>query len=236
MFLLASPRTKPRCVIYQRFARTITLFTSPSFPVLVLIPNTVRSALKRCSSRTLIVGAIDLALANGGLYRLHRLQYKLWSELELILLQEELFWYQRARSNWINTIVRRRRNYISALNNVAGCWVTDSTELEKMVVDYFSDLYTLAASDSTSCPLPLGGISEICNSDLLGLVSPMDDEEIWKFVRRMGAYKAPGIDGFHPVFYHSCWPTIRESVCTFIREFFASGSLSSMVNETLRLK
>ncbi|KAL8161932.1 LOW QUALITY PROTEIN: hypothetical protein V2J09_013421, partial [Rumex salicifolius] len=141
---------------------------------------------------------IDLALANGGPYRLHRLQYKLWSEFELILLQEELFWYQRARSNWIKCGDRNTTFFHTSTINAADCWVTDSTEFENMWIILLISI-TLPASDSASCPLPLGGFPEIRNSDLLDLVSPMDDEEIWKSVRRMGAYKAPGIDGFQSV-------------------------------------
>ncbi|KAL8150248.1 hypothetical protein V2J09_020056 [Rumex salicifolius] len=49
----------------------------------------------------------------------------------------------------------------------------------------------------------------------------------------MGAYKAPGIDGFQPVFYQKCWNVVRESVCTFIRDFFSSGCLPPDANETL---
>ena len=46
------------------------------------------------------------------------------------------------------------------------------------------------------------------------------------------ADKAPGLDGFSVGFYQSFWDIIGEDVSKYIRDFFASGSLSNRQNET----
>lgn len=81
---------------------------------------------------------IDRACAVGGNGHLKHLQHNLWKEYQDILNQEELFWYQRAKQDWIkfgdrntkffhlSTLVKRRRNSIEAL-------IADNGE---MVFDY----------------------------------------------------------------------------------------------------
>ena len=77
-----------------------------------------------------------------------KLEKKLQRELDLILRQEELIWFQRSCEDWINsggrntkfyhasTIVRRSRNKIRALKNSEGVWVTDKYMLEVMMQEY----------------------------------------------------------------------------------------------------
>ncbi|KAL8142910.1 LOW QUALITY PROTEIN: hypothetical protein V2J09_015942 [Rumex salicifolius] len=191
------------------------------------------------------IQGIDSAIANGGPICLMTLQNKLRTELEAVLLQEEMFWFQKARCKWIecgdrnttffhtSTVIRRRRNRISVLKDSTENRVTDSDMLESMVVDYFAELFTLPVADRDSNFLPPGGFPRISNTDLLALSTPFKDDEIWASVRRMGAYKSPRIDGFQPVFYHSCWDIVNVSVCNFIRAFFASGQLPAEVNATI---
>ncbi|KAL8168157.1 hypothetical protein V2J09_009656 [Rumex salicifolius] len=161
------------------------------------------------------IQGIDVALYNDGPDRLLIIQNKLKAELKTILLQEELFWYQKSRSQWL-------RN-----------WITEKGELKEMVVHYFTDLYTLHVANSTLVQLSMGGFPIISNTELMRLLAPFGEDEIWLYVRCTRAYKALGIDGFQPVFYHNCWTTVRDSVCSFIRNFFAIGSLSTEVNETI---
>ncbi|KAL8171581.1 hypothetical protein V2J09_023385 [Rumex salicifolius] len=186
---------------------------------------------------------IDSAIANGGPSRLMSLQNKLRIELELVLLQEKMFWFQKVRCKWIecgdrntaffhtSVVIRRRRNRISTLKDSSGNWITDSDMLESMVVDYFAELFTLPVEERDNNLLAPGGFPRISNSDLLAISTPFSDDEIWASVRCMGAYKALGIDGFQSVFYHSCW--VNVSVCRFIREFFTSGHLPTEVNATI---
>lgn len=52
-------------------------------------------------------------------------------------------------------------------------------------------------------------------------------------VRSMGKYKAPGTDGFQPVFYQDSWDVVGESVTRFGLEFFESGVLAEGMNDAM---
>ncbi|KAJ0267106.1 Reverse transcriptase domain-containing protein [Hirschfeldia incana] len=58
-------------------------------------------------------------------------------------------------------------------------------------------------------------------------------EEVERAVRKMGSFKAPGPDGFQPVFYQRCWETVGSSVVRFILLFFETGKLPEDTNNAL---
>lgn len=144
---------------------------------------------------------------------LSRLLQKLGKEYFLILLQEELFWRQKARCDWvrfgdINTkffhlaaIVRRKRNKIEALIRDNGELVMDDHELSTTTVDYFKSLYTATGDLNnlhTSVTFPT-----LSNASLMEIEAEFTDLEIKDVVFCMGTLKVPGPDGLQPIFYHS---------------------------------
>ncbi|KAL8129329.1 LOW QUALITY PROTEIN: hypothetical protein V2J09_018484 [Rumex salicifolius] len=160
------------------------------------------------------IQGIDNALNLGGPDRLLSLQHKLIAELENILLQKEIFWFQKpvAIGLIVGIITPRFSIRILALKDSSDSLVTERMQLKDMVVGYFAYLYMLPMSETFPVQLITVGVSPITNADLLHIVRPVTDDKIWSSVRRMQAYKAPGVDGFQPVFYHNCWDTVRESV------------------------
>ncbi|KAJ0230616.1 Reverse transcriptase domain-containing protein [Hirschfeldia incana] len=49
----------------------------------------------------------------------------------------------------------------------------------------------------------------------------------------MGSFKAPGPDGFQPVFYQRCWDTVGGSVIQFVLDFFRTGELPRNTNNAV---
>ena len=98
-------------------------------------------------------------LAEGGPHYLLKLEQKLWHQLDDVLQQIELFWFQKSRLEYIrdrvrntcfyhlSTIVRRRLNRIEGLQRTDGTWAIESEELKALMVDYYKELYT---DDTTS--------------------------------------------------------------------------------------
>lgn len=78
----------------------------------------------------------------------------LLKELDVVLEQEEILWYQKSRDKWIvfgdrntkyyhtNTIVRQKRNRIEMLKDDDGRWIDQSEELEKLAITYYKRLYS----------------------------------------------------------------------------------------------
>ncbi|XP_019087314.1 PREDICTED: uncharacterized protein LOC109127232 [Camelina sativa] len=87
-------------------------------------------------------------------------------ELDVVLEQEEMIWFQKSREKWIvvgdrnttyfhtSTIVRRRRNHIEMLKKDDGVWVSDSSEFETLAVGYYKKLYSMEDVDQGGEPLP----------------------------------------------------------------------------------
>lgn len=73
----------------------------------------------------------------------------------------------------------------------------------------------------------------LTNQDRLHLNRDFSAEEVEKAVRNMGSFKAPGPDGFQPIFYQRCWETVGESVIRFVQLFFETGKLPENTNDAL---
>lgn len=56
--------------------------------------------------------------------------------------------------------------------------------------------------------------------------------EIFNAINHMGAFKAPGPDGFQTAFYQRQWPIIRESITKLVKDIFRDPSQVREVNET----
>jgi hypothetical protein len=112
-------------------------------------------------------------------------------QIEELLEQEELYWVQRGRVNWLkhwdqNTTffhrsasARRKRNFIRQLKNVAGDIVDDQGQLLNMAADYFQHLFTaeVQVPDQELIDKVQPCVSNEMNEKLL---SPFSREEVKK--------------------------------------------------------
>lgn len=83
-----------------------------------------------------------------------KLEKKLSKELNVVLEQEQILWWQKPRANFlidgdqntrffhISTIVQRKANKVTTLKDQAGNWMFDSSDLEHMALAYFENLYS----------------------------------------------------------------------------------------------
>ncbi|XP_043818255.1 uncharacterized protein LOC122725284 [Manihot esculenta] len=115
------------------------------------------------------IEGVQRALAlNGYPPNLVKLDFLLRQKMEEVLKQEELYWFQRSKEEWIvsgerNTKfyylaakVKKKRKLISALQDSNGQWVTDEASLENLVVQFYKGLFT---NDSTYVLSNLEGIA-----------------------------------------------------------------------------
>ena len=166
-------------------------------------------------------------------------------EFEEVLEQEEIIWFQKSREKWIelgdrnttyfhtSTIIRRRRNRIEMLKNGDEILVTDSQELETMAVEYYKTLYSMEDVESCVDTLDPVGFAVLTVGELADLNKPFSSMEVENSIRSMGKFKAPGPDGFQPVFYQECWDVVGASVTQFVLNCFASGQLPAGLNDAL---
>ena len=97
---------------------------------------------------------IQRSLAIRPSHNLVMLERHLHVELDCVLSQEEELWALKPRMNWmmfgdrntsfyhISTLVRRKRNTISAIMSTTGEWVHDENEVKEVIRNGFAKLYS----------------------------------------------------------------------------------------------
>ena len=96
---------------------------------------------------------IQRILATGRQSHLIKLEAKLRREMDDVLNDEEMLWFQKSRMEAIcdgdrntryfhlSTIIKRRRNRIEALMDESNSWVNDDRRVKKLIFDYWSSLF-----------------------------------------------------------------------------------------------
>lgn len=147
-----------------------------------------------------------------------------------MLAQEKILWYQKSREEWLEYGDRntryfhgvatntRRRNRITSLQDESGNWIDQPEELEDHAMRYYSNLFFV--HDTAPSFHMQNSFPTLEEHTLRHLARDVIDEEIFSIVKSFGAFKAPGLDGFHAIFYHSQWQLIGQSFCELIRNIF----------------
>ncbi|XP_019150525.1 PREDICTED: uncharacterized protein LOC109147318 [Ipomoea nil] len=173
-----------------------------------------------------------------------RLERKLRLELDEVLYQEELTWFQRSREEWVISGDRNTRYYqtatsikaskvkVSMLIDENGQEITGKGELVEHVQSYFTKLFTEdLGSEPTS--LDHGHFPIITETKWNELSAPLTLEEIKSNLFDMAPCKAPGPDGYSASFYQKTWGTVGECLLKFATKFFDEGSLPEECNDTI---
>ncbi|KAK4274538.1 hypothetical protein QN277_017742 [Acacia crassicarpa] len=172
------------------------------------------------------------------------LEIELQESLERILKLEEIKWFQKSRNEWIikgdrntrfyhlKSKARRRRNRISMLKNDEGSWIDNEEELKRLVTNYFRNIYCANEQGSVGL-VTRAKFPAIDRLTLLNISKMPEDEEIRRALFAMGCYKAPGVDGFPPIFYKSNWSTVGAALCSFVKNAFLGKVSLDDANKTL---
>ncbi|CAA7030621.1 unnamed protein product [Microthlaspi erraticum] len=170
---------------------------------------------------------------------------ELLREFYIVLEQEEVLWYQKSREKGITlgdrntkyyhltTVVRRRRNKIESLKDDEGHLVTQPRELEKLATDYYRKLYSLDDVDAVVERLNPDGFMRLTWAERNELNKAFSARDVESSIRSMRGFKAPGPDGYQPVFYQDSWDVVGESVARFALEFFRTGVLPPGTNDAI---
>ncbi|KAL5568310.1 hypothetical protein UlMin_024885 [Ulmus minor] len=170
---------------------------------------------------------------------------KAQTTLERLLTREELFWKQRARTDWLiasdrNTKFfhsqasgRRRKNEIIGILNDSGNWVTDGKNIEIAVCHFFSNIF----SSSNPSPEDVDGAARAIHKTFSeearsSLASPFTAEHIRCALFDMNPSKAPGPDGFHAVFFQKNWDIVGPKVTKACLAILNDGASIKAFNTT----
>lgn len=189
------------------------------------------------------IGGIQTQLSKGRNSSLLKMEASLRRELDIILDQEEVLWYQKARVDWLkdgdrnttffhlSTVVRRWRNRISAIKNSEGEWVYDKDQVKAIVVAYFAKLFT-DDNEEVEYNIPTGVSPHLSNEDWNILNRRYTKSDIDCVIKHMGSLKAPGPDGYQALFYQKNWDVIGPNVYSMVLAALEGKGLPPTLNET----
>lgn len=159
---------------------------------------------------------------NSGFF--HDLESELRAELVQILMQEEELWatknkLERIKEGERNTryfhrsvMIKRNASRIMSLRNEVGLDIRDPIQVRDHIQNFFQTLYT---TEQVQCNWEMS-----ISQQLIDIAYPPSNEEIREALRHMKPNKAPGPDGFHPIFFQKMWEVVGKDICHNIRSWF----------------
>ncbi|KAH7841773.1 hypothetical protein Vadar_034198 [Vaccinium darrowii] len=158
-------------------------------------------------------------------------------------IQEEAFWRQKSRADWMalgdrNTSFfhskvnqRRKRNRITGIQRANGTWCEEPNGIAEEFVDYFQNLFQSEGTfnvEEVLCTIQ-GQVTDQMN---VMLTKEVNRAEIQKALWDMNPTKALGADGMTAGFYQTYWGTVGEDVIGAVQNFFQTGHLLRSLNHT----
>ncbi|XP_061993561.1 uncharacterized protein LOC133711457 [Rosa rugosa] len=139
-------------------------------------------------------------------------------ELLVLYKDEELFWAQKAKANWLklgdrNTRffqaqvnIRKKSNLITRIQDSSVNWATADHDIADILIQDFKKRFHLDNAPNKDSLNDFICIIEPCinHSDNELLNKQVTDEEILEAVKAIGPLKALDPDGLHASFYQNC--------------------------------
>ena len=154
------------------------------------------------------------ALANQPSSSLVALENQLIKELDVVLEQEKDLWALKSRINWmilgdrntsfyhVSALARRKRNFITAIKNEVGEWLTEEREVANHFREGFIKIYTTAQEAAThDFNYNLQWQPKLLSEEKNSISHMVTEEEIKSALWSLKAFKAPGPDGLHAGFF-----------------------------------
>lgn len=163
-------------------------------------------------------------------------------KLNILLLQEETYWKQRAKVfDFKKAMIipgffhssasaRKKTNRINFLINNDGVRVQDQEGMCEVVKEYFTTLFT-------------GDVNSVVTSELVGhmnvseeqnkrLIEGFSFEEFTIVVKQMHPDKASGPDGLNPAFFQNFWAVMCEEVFKYCQTWIHTKTFPGELNCT----
>uniref|UniRef100_A0A803PNH7 Reverse transcriptase domain-containing protein n=1 Tax=Cannabis sativa TaxID=3483 RepID=A0A803PNH7_CANSA len=168
------------------------------------------------------------------------------SLLDELLEQEEIYWQQRSRVDWLqagdrNTkffhakaSARKSNNTIKFLIDENGNRVSSKSELAAAIHDYFAEIFSTSTLDEVALATTLSTIPSTVTAEMNDtLLKPFEATEVEAALHSMAPDKSPGIDGMSPMFYQHNWAVVGHLVTAAVLSVLNDGADPTSLNKTL---
>ncbi|WMV20737.1 hypothetical protein MTR67_014122 [Solanum verrucosum] len=160
-------------------------------------------------------------------------------EYEEVARNEEIFWRQKSRVQWIkcgdkNTkffhrTAHKRLNTIDSLL-INGELSSDPVAIKGSIVDFYQDLYK--ESENWRPYLNLYEVQGISTEERNNLERAFEEEEVLAGIKMCAAEKAPRPDGYTMAFFQAFWETIKEELMQTFHRFHSHHKFEKSFNAT----
>jgi hypothetical protein len=162
--------------------------------------------------------------------------------MSFLLIQEDTFWRQRAKTHWLrdgdlntkfyhaSATSRRKVNKITSLLDASDNLITNDIELCNVARDYFVDIFQ--RQNSVTEPVINLIDCTISPEDNNMLTAPFVIEEFKEAIFSMKPDKCPGPDGFNPGFFQHFWPICGQEIFQQCCNWLTTGSFPASLNLT----
>ncbi|XP_062080600.1 uncharacterized protein LOC133785369 [Humulus lupulus] len=170
------------------------------------------------------------------------------TEDKIICLEEkeEMYWRQRSRALWLKNgdrnskyfrykaSARRKKNTILGLRDAMGVWKDEEIIVEKVICDYFSNLFSSSEVSFEEMAGVISGMEKkISDSMNSFLETDFTEEEVITAIKNMNPTKAPGTDGLPALFYQKFWNEVNKDVVGVCLSVLNGGGSIDCLNDTL---
>lgn len=171
------------------------------------------------------------------------LMSKLKNDLAVAYKEEELFWRQKCREEWLKSgdrntkffhnCVKGKRHLNKILMHLDDLGQEHFSEGSKgsIAVDYFRELFMIYNPYDMES-LFAGFQSRVTQEVNESLTSTVTEEEVKRAAFSIKSSSAPGQDGLTGVFYQRFWHIVGQSLTSEIQHFFATSILPDVWNHT----
>ncbi|XP_042988614.1 uncharacterized protein LOC122316144 [Carya illinoinensis] len=170
---------------------------------------------------------------------------KITTELHSLLENEDLWWKQRAKTDWYkhgdrNTKYfnacanqRRKRNFIKEVEDESNNMACGYIQVEEIFRKYFGNVFQSTQPSKVEIESCLVGmdrrVTERMNERLSRRFTAIEVEQA---VKQMAPLKAPSPDGFGPCFYQNHWGIVSEEVIKAALAILNGSPLDHNLNYT----
>lgn len=98
-------------------------------------------------------------------------------------------------------------------------------------VKFMKDLF--CSKETIQAPSYEHHLCKLNPEERMALLSPVTKEEVYNALMSMKSFKAPGPDGFQPIFYKMFWEEIGDDLWHFVRSAFEEGHFDGSITEIL---
>lgn len=160
-------------------------------------------------------------------------------KLNSLLLQEETYWKQRAKLFWLtegdnntrffyaSASAMKKTNKVEYLINEEGVKVEDQDGMCKVVIDYFTLLFTMEGASVYLTGVRQMTVTEDQNRILM---EDFTFDEFNRATKQMHPVKAFGPDDLNPAFFQSFWSVMGQEIFRVCRHWLATKCFPGDLN------